>query len=215
MIKKLILLLLCILFCCVPVLSQVNVSLAWDANVETYVAGYNVYRSNQSGNYANPVNPQLITTTSYTDQNLAYNFTYYWIVKAVSMDGTQSTASNEVTLTTTTNQGTVQNLKGSCDTAGNVNMSWDPFNGAESYYVRAQVSPAPADGSFIIYLDMYMMTQASGKTVPVGQTIDSWVHWYAGGVIMNSTHFVFTCPQAIAHPTNLTATQNPAVAATK
>jgi fibronectin type 3 domain-containing protein len=210
--KKLCVSVLFVLFFCIPALSQVNVTLAWTANTETYLAGYNVYRSNQSGNYANPVNSTLITTASYVDQNLAYNFTYFWIVKAVSMDGTQSTASNEVTLTTTMNQGTVQNLKGSCDTAGNVTLSWDPFNGAQSYYVRAQTSPPPADGSFIIYLDMYQAVTAQGMTIPVGQTINSFVHWYANGVINNATHFFFTCPQVMSHPTNLNAVQNPATA---
>jgi len=74
-----------------------STKLAWDASQDTNIAGYNIYRSNQSGSYTsaalNGASP--ISTVSFTDFT-ALSGTYYYVVKAVDSAGRESPASNEV-----------------------------------------------------------------------------------------------------------------------
>jgi flagellar hook assembly protein FlgD len=77
-----------------PVLSgkvdnKTNASLAWTANTEPDLAGYNLYRNGQK------VNTALITDIKYLDQNLAEG-TYAYTLKAQDFAGWESAASNEV-----------------------------------------------------------------------------------------------------------------------
>jgi hypothetical protein len=73
-----------------------SVTLAWDPNSESYLAGYNIYRSNQSGSYpSTPLNGTPLQTTSFTDSP-ATSGTYYYTVRAVGVSGQESASSNEV-----------------------------------------------------------------------------------------------------------------------
>jgi hypothetical protein len=70
--------------------------LTWNANTESDLAGYKVYRSlTQGGPYTllNPV--ALVTATTYLDQDLDGGHTYYYVVTAVDNGGHESTRSNE------------------------------------------------------------------------------------------------------------------------
>src|SRR5215831_2130641 len=76
-----------------------SVTLAWDSNSESYLAGYNVYRSNQSGSFpSSPLNGPLLHTASFTDSSLTSG-TYYYTVRAVSVSGQESASSNQVQVT--------------------------------------------------------------------------------------------------------------------
>ena len=73
-----------------------SVTLAWDPNSEPSLAGYNLYRSTQSGVFGSvPINGTPLTTTSFTDST-AVSGTYYYVVRAVSVNGQQSAPSNQV-----------------------------------------------------------------------------------------------------------------------
>ena len=78
--------------------SAPSVKLAWDPNPESYVAGYNVYRSEQSGGFIRPpINgATLVRRTSFTDFTVQPNRTYYYVVTAVGTDGRESDYSNQV-----------------------------------------------------------------------------------------------------------------------
>jgi hypothetical protein len=74
-----------------------SITLAWDATTESTLAGYNVYRSTQSGVFTTtPVNASPIKTDSVTDDSVQSGNTYYYVVKAVNTDGLESAASNEI-----------------------------------------------------------------------------------------------------------------------
>ena len=75
-----------------------SVKLAWDPNPESYGAGYNVYRSEQSGVFTSPpINgATLVTRTSFSDSTVQPSRTYYYVVTAVSTDGRESAYSNQV-----------------------------------------------------------------------------------------------------------------------
>lgn len=85
-----------------PLFAQ-TVSLAWDRNTESYCAGYNVYRSAQSGHFSvtNKINTTILpqtaagTTPTYNDSTVSAG-TYYYTVTAVNTDGLESGYSNEV-----------------------------------------------------------------------------------------------------------------------
>ena len=78
-----------------------SVSLAWTANGEPDLAGYNVYRSTTpSVPLVSPLNGgTLVATAAYLDGTAANGTTYYYVVTAVDTGSNQSGASNEVNAT--------------------------------------------------------------------------------------------------------------------
>jgi hypothetical protein len=78
-----------------------SVTLAWDPQTGPDFAGYNIYRSEQSGRFpTTPVNAVPLKNASYTDPSIQYNRTYYYAVKAVGVKGVLSRFSNEIRVTT-------------------------------------------------------------------------------------------------------------------
>jgi hypothetical protein len=73
--------------------SAQDVTLAWDPNAETDLAGYKVYIGNASRTYGTPV--VIGTQTTYTFTGLVPG-TYYFAVTAVNTAGLESGFSNEV-----------------------------------------------------------------------------------------------------------------------
>jgi len=79
-----------------PTLNQFGVTLAWDANVETDLAGYKVYWGSASRTYGAPVTVGLVTT--YKVEGLTTPGVYYFAVTAYNAAGQESGYSNEVVL---------------------------------------------------------------------------------------------------------------------
>ena len=75
-----------------------SINLAWDPNSESFLVGYNVYRSTQPGVFtAPPLNGATpVTATAFTDSTAQNNQTYYYVVRAVGTGGQESTNSNMV-----------------------------------------------------------------------------------------------------------------------
>ncbi|GAB4251164.1 MAG: hypothetical protein Kow00109_26940 [Acidobacteriota bacterium] len=82
----------------VSLLAQ-SVTLEWDPNSEPDLAGYNIYRSLQSGSGYVKLNSSLIQSTTYTDTTIEYGTTYYYVATAVNTAGLESGYSNEVSYT--------------------------------------------------------------------------------------------------------------------
>jgi len=71
------------------------VSLDWNDNSETDLAGYNVYRSTYSGGGYSQINVSLVVDSDYVDNDVN-NFTpYYYVVTAIDANDNESGYSNQ------------------------------------------------------------------------------------------------------------------------
>ena len=74
-----------------------EVDLAWDANSETDLAGYNIYYGTASRNYTHRIN--VGDTTEHTVKDLDDGGTYYFAATAYDRDGNESAYSEELVQT--------------------------------------------------------------------------------------------------------------------
>ena len=79
-----------------PTLTQFTVTLQWDANTETDLAGYRVYYGQTSRAYGTPIAVGLVTT--YQVKGLTTPGVYYFAVTALNTAGQESGFSNEATM---------------------------------------------------------------------------------------------------------------------
>jgi fibronectin type 3 domain-containing protein len=76
--------------------SSSSVTLTWNANKESDLAGYRVYRATSSGTYGAPIATIQGNTTSYVATGLQLGMTYFFVVTAFDIAGNESPYSNEV-----------------------------------------------------------------------------------------------------------------------
>jgi arabinogalactan endo-1,4-beta-galactosidase len=90
------------------------VSLDWNDNNETDLAGYNVYRSLTSGGAYTKVNPSILSSSNYIDGNVVGGTTYYYVVTAVdtSSNSNESNDSSEASAVPNSGIRTVYNFAG-------------------------------------------------------------------------------------------------------
>jgi hypothetical protein len=67
-----------------------HVDLSWSVNLETDVAGYNVYRSEQEGTRGRRLNPELLPTPAFSDMSTVAGQRYFYTVTAVDRTGNES-----------------------------------------------------------------------------------------------------------------------------
>lgn len=76
--------------------SSSSVTLTWNANVESDLAGYRVYRATSSGKYGAAIATIQGNTPKYIATGLQFNTTYFFVVTAYDIAGNESAYSNEV-----------------------------------------------------------------------------------------------------------------------
>jgi hypothetical protein len=84
------------------------VSLDWNDNSETYLAGYNIYRSQTSGSGYKKINSSLLVDSNYVDNDVDNFTTYYYVVTAVDTNNNDSGYSNEASATPDIYQNCIQ-----------------------------------------------------------------------------------------------------------
>lgn len=72
------------------------VDLSWSINLETDLAGYRVYRSEQEGKRGPLITPDLLLTPAIRDSAVESGHRYWYSVTAVDRAGNESAASNAV-----------------------------------------------------------------------------------------------------------------------
>lgn len=79
-----------------PAKSPTSLRLDWNANTETDLAGYRIYRSTTSGVYGAPVATAPASATSFVDAGVKPGVTYFFTITAVDKAGNESVRSNQV-----------------------------------------------------------------------------------------------------------------------
>ena len=74
----------------------VSVDLSWSINVETDLAGYRVYRSEQQGERGPSLQVELLASPAYRDTAVQSGHRYWYVVTAVDRAGNESGASEPV-----------------------------------------------------------------------------------------------------------------------
>jgi hypothetical protein len=124
-----------------------TVALDWDDNIESDLAGYNVYRSTTSGSGYAKINGAIVSSSNYSDNTVSGGVTYYYVVRAIDTSMNESGNSNEAYATPTDTIPPAAPT-GISATAGNHNVSLDWSNNSEAdingYNVyRSTVSGGP------------------------------------------------------------------------
>ena len=72
-----------------------DVSLDWNDNTESYLTGYNVYRSTTYGDDYSKINSSLLSSSDYNDVNVPLDTTYYYVVTAEDINSFETGYSNQ------------------------------------------------------------------------------------------------------------------------
>ena len=72
------------------------VTLDWDDNTDSNLAGYNVYRTTTSGSAYVQLNNSLLTASTYSDTDVVNGTPYYYVVSSVNTDMVESAVTGEV-----------------------------------------------------------------------------------------------------------------------
>src|SRR5207247_1901889 len=78
-----------------------TVHLAWTANTESDLAGYNVYRATSAGGPFTRINPSLVTGPIYDDSSLPASDLLWYAVTALDQGGNESAKSAAVSVSGT------------------------------------------------------------------------------------------------------------------
>jgi hypothetical protein len=70
-----------------------HLDLSWAINPETDIAGYNVYRGDQTGTQGARLNTELLLTPAFRDMNVLPGHRYFYSVTAVDHAGNESPSS--------------------------------------------------------------------------------------------------------------------------
>jgi len=106
-----------------------QVDLNWDANTESDLAGYNVYRSTspfQEISNATQVNEGLLGEASYTDSDVSNGTEYFYRVTAVDDAGNESGLSGEASAIPEEQSPAAPTGLTATAGDGQVDLSWDP-----------------------------------------------------------------------------------------
>jgi hypothetical protein len=179
--------------------------LAWDpptASEAPDSKGYRVYRSLTRGQYATPLNAVLIAPTvfTYSDATAAAGVDYFYTVRAVRRDNSETDASNEIfTGKVVAPLVAPTNFMARCSAANtSAVLSWTAVDGATAYFLRVDHEVNNRDGLWVLDAsDIYVDGLAAVTyTMPVviGHSYKAWVHSAnpSEGVDGASTIF-FTC----------------------
>lgn len=133
--------------------SYSRVDLNWESSTLPTKAGYNIYRRTASGSYGTtPLNPVLITSTSFADTTVTNGSTFYYKYAILDTDLREVETSNEVSATP--NDFTAPTTPivvddGTCTSATNyLHATWsssDPQSGISEYQYAIGTSPNSTD----------------------------------------------------------------------
>lgn len=134
-----------------PIFAAQSVTLAWNPNSETNLAGYRLYWGTGSRNYTFS-NQVLVPKTDNTVSNLTGGVKYYFAVTAYTTDGLESDYSDEVSYTVPFMFPVALSVNNVANNGRNVRLNWTvtPEPHWQSYKVYVGNSPGNYTQSFVI-----------------------------------------------------------------
>jgi fibronectin type 3 domain-containing protein len=82
--------------------TESKIELSWSFNREPDFDGYNLYKSNESIDdiqQVNPVHESLYTDSLFIDEQVSNGTTYYYRITSVDLNGNESDLSREIKIT--------------------------------------------------------------------------------------------------------------------
>ena len=144
-----------------------TISIKWDANVDSDLAGYILYRGKSKNNFTDSID--VGNTTSYLDTNVINDTAYYYAVAAYDFDGNKSGYSEIIVVTPTIRPNTPSGISYRFD-LNSIMLIWDTqdFENISSVNIyRSETKDtgfeliATQDKSLTAYIDEKLTT---GKT---------------------------------------------------
>ena len=188
-----------------------QVDLDWNDNGETDLAGYDVYRSTTSGSGYTKINTTLVTSSDYTDSQVANGTTYYYVVQAIDNSSNASTNSNQDSATPTgdTNPPGAPTGLAATPGSGQISLDWTDngegdLDGYDVYRSTTSGSGYTKLNASLISTSNYVDNQVSNGTTYyyVVQAVDT-----SNNASANSGE-VSAAPSGPALPTTISITPN-------
>ena len=132
------------------------VSLDWNNNNESDLAGYNLYRSTTPGSGYVKLNGALLSSSDYVDSDVIGDVTYYYFVTAVDTSTNESGGSSEVSATPS--DGTPPSVPtGLTAVAGDGTVSLDWYDNGESDLAGYNVYRSTTSGSGYVKINGWLL----------------------------------------------------------
>jgi fibronectin type 3 domain-containing protein len=149
-----------------------SVRLDWDANLETDLAGYTIFRADSLGGFYNTI-ARNVKTASFVDNTTASGKTYYYKIKAIDNALNRSGYSTEATATTTTNKDLVACFRFESNTLDStINLNHAATYGTVSYTTGKIGSQAISLNGTSTFVQL-PATVGNHKEL----TVATWVYW--------------------------------------
>ena len=160
-----------------------SVSLGWDDNSESDLAGYNVYRSTTSGSGYSQINGSLQSTSDYTDNNVTNGTTYYYVVTAEDDSGNESGYSSEASATPQSSGGGLPSPWANTDVGSPTAGSASESSGTFTIEANGNDIWNSADNFHYVYQSL----SGDGNIVAKVESLDNTHEWAKGGVMIRET----------------------------
>jgi fibronectin type 3 domain-containing protein/pimeloyl-ACP methyl ester carboxylesterase len=114
------------------------VEVSWTLYEHPIIAGYNIYRSQESGNYSGTPHAQVGRSSSYTDTDVVLGQEYFYVVRSRDGGGNEHRASDEVSATLEGAPTLLYPPNGTVTTTRAITFEWQADAGAfaEGYNVQ-------------------------------------------------------------------------------
>jgi subtilisin family serine protease len=146
-----------------------QVTLAWNANTEPDLAGYNVYRSTTSGGPYAKINGALVGTNAYLDTGVTNGTPYYYVVTAVDTAAQESGYSNQASATPQAPPAgvTVTSISPNCATPKStitVTVTGTGFASGAALTFQGGAGPAPTASNVVVQSSTHLTATVKIKS---------------------------------------------------
>jgi exo-poly-alpha-galacturonosidase len=144
-----------------------KVTLDWNNNTESDLAGYYIYRSTTSGSGYAKLNSSLLSDSNYIDHSVTNGTPYYYVVTAVDTSANESNNSSEVSATPQLVNTPPAAPTGLSATAGNAKVLLDWNNNSEGDLAGYNIYRSTTSGSGYAKINTSLRTSSDYNDIGV------------------------------------------------